>query len=48
MNIDYIGYTAVVIGAISTIPQLYQIIKITKRRLCYAINIRVCCSNFIS
>lgn len=32
MNIDYIGYTAVVIGAISTIPQLYQIIKTKKVR----------------
>ncbi len=32
MNIDYIGYSAVVIGAISTIPQLYQIIKTKKVR----------------
>ena len=27
MSLDIIGYTAVVIGAISTVPQIYQIIK---------------------
>lgn len=27
MSLDIIGYSAVVIGAISTVPQIYQIIK---------------------
>jgi uncharacterized protein with PQ loop repeat len=32
MNIDIIGYTAVVIGALSTAPQIYQIVKTKKVR----------------
>ena len=32
MNIDIIGYVAVVIGAISTGPQIYQILKTKKVR----------------
>ena len=32
MNIDTIGYVAVVIGAISTGPQIYQILKTQKVR----------------
>ena len=32
MNIDTIGYVAVVIGAISTGPQIYQILKTKKVR----------------
>jgi len=32
MNIDIIGYIAVVIGAFSTAPQIYQIVKTKKVR----------------
>ena len=32
MNIDIIGYTAVIIGALSTAPQIYQIVKTKKVR----------------
>jgi uncharacterized protein with PQ loop repeat len=32
MNVEIIGYTAVVIGALSTAPQIYQIVKTKKVR----------------
>ena len=32
MSLDGLGYTAVVLGAISTIPQIYQIVKMKKVR----------------
>ena len=32
MSLDGLGYTAVVLGAISTIPQIYQIVKTKKVR----------------
>tara|TARA_B100001057_G_C22652589_1_gene872672 strand:+ start:145 stop:420 length:276 start_codon:yes stop_codon:yes gene_type:complete len=32
MSLNALGYTAVVLGAISTIPQIYQIVKTKKVR----------------
>ena len=44
MSYEYIGYTAVGLGAISAIPQIYQIIKTKKVR---DINFYFCYSDYL-